>query len=199
MNVCAVKGTLSGISQVSSGQAVLQMSYKQLLVFRAFWVSDVHQGFYICVLCTMCDYSTMVGAFWGPRGVDFHVGVQLSLGAHGCGTGRKMPATLPAPVHLPADSSYLRQEAEISVQNGIVGVIEEFQEVGRQEMECIGHGQLRKKFLLLCLVVQDFCLRVTAGKKSGRFRRLLWPYLPSQIPNAIKPYKRTVFISHYKT
>lgn len=65
------------------------------------------------------------------------------------------------PTRLPADSTHLRQEAEISVQDGTVGAMEEFQEVVRQEMECIGRGQLRKEFLLLCLVVQDFCLWAT--------------------------------------
>lgn len=150
------------------------------------------------VLCVITS-SNIFGAFWGPHGLDFHVGVQVSLGAltgwkagegkvegaHGSRTGQERPATLPTPARLPADSAYLRQEAEVSVQDGIVGAVEEFQEVVRQEMECIGRGQLRKEFLLLCLVVQDFCLRVTEGKKSGRFRRLLraistFPYLQSQ-------------------
>lgn len=151
-----------------------------------------------CVLCVMTS-SNIFGAFWGPHGLDFHVGVQFSLGAltgwkagegkvegaDGSRTGQKRPATLPTPTRLPADSTYLRQEAEISAQDGVVGAVEEFQEVVGQEMERIGRGQLRKELLLLCLVVQDLCLRVTEGKKSGRFRRLLralstFPHLQSQ-------------------
>lgn len=74
---------------------------------------------------------------------------------------RTISAMLPAPApHSPppADSRYLRQEAEVSVQNGFIGAVKEFQEVACQEMECIGCGQLRTEFLLLYLVVQDFCL-----------------------------------------
>lgn len=81
----------------------------------------------------------------------------------------------------PADSRYLRQDAEVSVQNGIIGAVEEFQEVVCQEMECIDCGQLRKEFLLLCLVVQDFCFWVTEWKKRRRFRRLLHATSPLPI------------------
>lgn len=80
----------------------------------------------------------------------------------------------------PADSTYLRQVAEVFVQNGVTGAVQEFREVARQEVECIGCGQLRKEFLLLCLVVQDFCLWIAEGKKSRRFRRLL--HAPSTFP-----------------
>lgn len=74
---------------------------------------------------------------------------------------------------LPADSGYLRQVAEVSVQNGTVGTVEEFQEVACQEVERVDCGQLRKEFVLLCLIVQDFYLWAAEGKKSRRFRRRL--------------------------
>lgn len=79
----------------------------------------------------------------------------------------------------PAESRYLWQVAEVFVPNGIVGAVQEFQEVARQEMECIGCGQLREEFLLLRLVVQDFCLWVAEERKNRRFRRSLQlPQLP---------------------
>lgn len=58
----------------------------------------------------------------------------------------------------------LRQEAEVFVQNGAVGAMEELQEAARQEVERIGRGQLREELLLLRLVVQDFSLRVAEGR-----------------------------------
>lgn len=82
----------------------------------------------------------------------------------------------------PAESRYLWQVAEVFVLNGIVGAVQEFQEVARQEMECIGCGQLREEFLLLRLVVQDFCLWVAEEKKSRRFRRSLQLPQPSISP-----------------
>lgn len=92
--------------------------------------------------------------------------------------GRTVSGPLPAPT--PADSGHLRQEAEVSVQNGTVGPMEEFQKAAREEVEGIGRGQLREEFLLLHLEVQDFCLRVTEGKESGRFRRMRAPYSPPE-------------------
>lgn len=50
-------------------------------------------------------------------------------------------------------SRYLRQEGEVSVQNGTVGAMEKFQDVLSQELEGIGRSQGRKEFLLLRLVV----------------------------------------------
>lgn len=41
----------------------------------------------------------------------------------------------------------------MSVQNEAVGAVEELQEVVAHKMERIGHGQRRKEFLLLRLVV----------------------------------------------
>lgn len=87
-----------------------------------------------------------------------------------------------------ADSRYLRQQAEVSVQNGSVGVLEELQEADCQEMEGITDGQLRKEFLLLRLVVQDLCLWVTEGKRTGRFNHYV-PCPPSPIPDTIKTLK----------
>lgn len=107
-------------------------------------------------------------------------------GAHGSGTGQDNFSHPPSSCPL-ADSKYLRQEAEISVQNGTVGVIEKFQDAVRQEMKCIGCSQLRKEFMLLSLVVQDFCFRITEGNKSGKFRRgCCVPYPSSHIPNSMK-------------
>lgn len=67
-------------------------------------------------------------------------------------------------------TEYLRQEAEVSFQNGTVGAVEEFQEAGGREMKGVTHGKLGEELLLLCLVVQDFCLWVTEGKRSKGFR-----------------------------
>lgn len=83
-------------------------------------------------------------------------------------SGRTISAMVPAPAPQ-RKQVYLRQESEVSVQNGTVGAMEEFQEALCHEVECIGLGQRRKEFLLLRLVVQDFCLWVTEGKKSRRF------------------------------
>lgn len=57
------------------------------------------------------------------------------------------------PSFCPAGSRYLRQECEVSVQNEAVGMVEELQEVVGHEVERIGHGQRRKEFLLLSLVI----------------------------------------------
>lgn len=134
--------------------------------------------------------------------MDLYVGVQFALGALGyweAGGGSKrssweqewgcfpvggtISAILPAPSPPPpAESRYLWQVAEVFVLNGIVGAVQEFQEVARQEMECIGCGQLREEFLLLRLVVQDFCLWVAEEKKSRRFRRSLQLPQPSISP-----------------
>lgn len=37
-------------------------------------------------------------------------------------------------------------------------------------MKGVTHGKLGEELLLLCLVVQDFCLWVTEGKRSKGFR-----------------------------
>lgn len=89
------------------------------------------------------------------------------------------PSQLPPGSCPPADSKYLRQVAEVSVQNGTVGPLEEIQEAVCHKVECIGRGQLRKEFLLLRLIVQDFCFGVAEGKKSRSLRRLHVPYSPS--------------------
>lgn len=57
------------------------------------------------------------------------------------------------PSFCPPGSRYLRQECEVSVQNGAVGMAEELQEVVGHKVECIGHSQRRKEFLLLRLVI----------------------------------------------
>ena len=125
-------------------------------------------------------------------GVDFYVGVQFPLGApgywkagegdsegaHGSGTTPKSLGSPPGPRAL-ADSRYLGQQAEVPVQNGAVGPLEEIQEAVRREVESVGCGQLRQEFLLLRLVVQDFRFWAAEGKKSGSFRRLHVPYSPS--------------------
>lgn len=117
----------------------------------------------------------------------------------GCGCS-PVSGTILAPSACPsADSRYLRQEAEVLVQNGSVGVLEELQEADCQEMEGITDGQLRKEFLLLCLVVQDLCLWVTEGKRTRRFRSLpvvsTFPY-----PRHYKNLKNRQFLrTHCKT
>ena len=128
--------------------------------------------------------SNMFGASWGPDVGGFicqgtvHLGCWKSAEGEsgkspwgqdwGCfpvgGPFQPWSQLLP-----PRESRYLRQETEVSVQNGTVGAMEEFQEAVCHEVECIGLGQRRKEFLLLRLVVQDFCLWVTEGKKSRRF------------------------------
>lgn len=80
-----------------------------------------------------------------------------------CGRGgRKSPGRAvsqgedsfsPGPSFCPPGSRYLRQECEVSVQNGAVGMAEELQEVVGHKVECIGHSQRRKEFLLLRLVI----------------------------------------------
>lgn len=103
--------------------------------------------------------------------------------------GGRVGGAVSAPSWLcpPADSRYLRQQAEVSVQNGAVGLLEEFLEAGPHEVECIGRGQLGKELVLLRLVVQDFGLRVAGGKKRGRVRRLCELHSPSHSPTATKP------------
>lgn len=70
------------------------------------------------------------------------------------------PLQLPSQSLAPADNRHLGQEAEVFVQDGTVGALEELHEAARQEVECVDRGQLREEFLLLGLVVQDFRLWV---------------------------------------
>lgn len=86
-----------------------------------------------------------------------------------------------------AGSRYLRQEAEVSAQDGFVGVMEELQETARQEVEGVGRGQLREELLLLRLEVQDFGLRVAEGKKVQGLEDCYVPCPPSHVPSATKP------------
>ena len=132
-------------------------------------------------------YISMPGyrSLWVPWDVE-RLEKERVEGTHGSGTGQDNFSHPPSSCPL-ADSKYLRQEAEISVQNATVGVMEEFQDAVHQEMKCIGCSQLRKEFLLLSLVVQDFCFRIAEGNKSGRFRRGFYaPYSSSHIPNSRK-------------
>lgn len=68
-----------------------------------------------------------------------------------------------------ADGGYLGQEAGVIALNSVVGVLEELQEADGLEMKGVTHGQWKKEFLLLSLVVQDFCLWVTKRKRSRGF------------------------------
>lgn len=188
--------TLSGINQVSSGQTAPPNEIYTPFGFRSFLGFKCTSGMGAPVFHMLCVIisSNIFGAFWGPDRWIYVSGYSSSwlpwdVGRLGRGkTKEPMEAGLgpfphgpnnfshpiPAPAP-PADSRDLRQEAEVPVQNGIVGVMQEFQEASRQEMEGIGCCQLRKELLLLRLVVQDFRLWLTVGKRSERFRRLLHP------------------------
>lgn len=133
-------------------------------IFGAFWRPDV--GGFICRDIVRPGRPGILDG-WGEEVRGAH-GNRSGLLSSGQNNFSHFPSSCP-----PADSTYLRQVAEVFVQNGIIGAVQEFREVTPQEMECIGCGQMRKEFLLLCLVVQDFCLWIAEEKKSRRFRRLL--------------------------
>lgn len=134
--------------------------------------------------------SNVLGAFQGPDGVGFYVGVPFTRGTLGCWeAGERGSARGPGEWRRAerAGSRYLGQEAEVSAQDGFVGVMEELQEAARQEVEGVGHGQLRKELLLLRLEVQDFGLRVAEGKKVQGLEDCYVPCPPSHVPSAPKP------------
>lgn len=119
-------------------------------------------------------------------------------GANGRTPGRECGRSGFSPSWLcpPAHSRYLRQQAEVSVQNGAVGLLEEFLEAGPHEVERVGRGQLGKELVLLRLVVQDFGLRVTGAGNGGGLEDCSSRI---HLPVAPQPQSLTegVFISHF--